>query len=103
MLRIGDVRMAFTDRRGDVSLPPSEVGRLGGAGAAETVARMNALVGPMIGQGCYEVRAGLAGLLRRAGIGDVRHDGRCTFEAPELYSYRGEGRDTARLSKEACL
>ncbi|NUR84176.1 MAG: polyphenol oxidase family protein, partial [Nonomuraea sp.] len=81
-------------------------------------ARMVALVGPGACGRCYEVpdelrarvaaavpetysttswdtpaldlRAGIEAQLRAAGVGDVRHDGRCTIESAELYSHRRE-------------
>jgi YfiH family protein len=80
---------------------------------------MQAVIGPAICGGCYEVpeamrasvraavpqascqtRAGTAGLdiaagvraqLAAAGVGSVRGDGRCTSESAELYSYRRDG------------
>jgi polyphenol oxidase len=88
--------------------------------AGASPGRMQALIGPAICGGCYEVpeamrasvsaavpeascltRAGTAGLdiaagvraqLAAAGVGSVRSDGRCTFESAELYSYRRDGR-----------
>jgi polyphenol oxidase len=87
--------------------------------------RMTALVGPTACGRCYEVpaemreevaavlpetwsttrqgtpaldvRAGVAAQLAAAGVADVRHDGRCTIESPELYSYRRE-RTTGRFA-----
>ncbi|GAA3229140.1 polyphenol oxidase family protein [Nonomuraea helvata] len=81
--------------------------------------RMTALIGPAACVLCYEVsveirevtaaavpeawgttrrgtpgvdlRAAVAGQLSRSGVGDVRHDGRCTVESADLYSYRREG------------
>ncbi|MFD6952669.1 laccase [Nocardiopsis sp. TSRI0078] len=78
--------------------------------------RTTVLLGPAICGGCYEVpprvrdetardtpeaacttRKGTAGVdmraavtaqLRRAGVTDVRADGRCTLESPELFSHR---------------
>lgn len=92
--------------------------------------RMSAITGPAICGGCYEVpaamqeevasvapeawcrtrsgapgldlRAGVADQLRRAGIGDVRNDARCTRESPGLYSYRRDGR-SGRLAGYAWL
>ncbi|WP_283137002.1 peptidoglycan editing factor PgeF [Rhizohabitans arisaemae] len=88
-------------------------------------ARMVAVVGPAICGGCYEVsaqvrdevcavvpeawattrsgtpsvdvRSGIAAQLARAGVGEIRHDDRCTAESPELYSYRRDG-DTGRFA-----
>lgn len=79
-----------------------------------------AVLGPAICGGCYEVpphlaqevtnstpeggcrtlkgttgvdiRAAVTAQLRRAGVGTVLHDERCTQEEPELYSYRRDGR-----------
>jgi polyphenol oxidase len=81
--------------------------------------RMHALIGPAICGGCYavpeemraavsasvpaaycttsagtpglDIGAGVEAQLAAAGVGSVRRDGRCTKEAPELFSYRGEG------------
>ncbi|MEU7829497.1 polyphenol oxidase family protein [Nonomuraea sp. NPDC049129] len=82
-------------------------------------ASMTAVVGPTICRRCYEVplqmrdemaalvpctsavsrhgtpsidlRSGIEGQLRAAGISDVRHDRRCNAESPELFSHRREG------------
>jgi YfiH family protein len=90
------------------------------AGAGADPARMHALIGPAICGGCYEVpaelrdrvaaavpetacatrrgrpgldlRAGITAELARAGITRVAHDGRCTAESPDLYSFRRDGR-----------
>lgn len=87
--------------------------------------RMSALVGPAACGSCYEVseelrakvaatlpetwattrqgtpaldiRAGIAAQLAAEGVTDVRHDDRCTIEAPELFSYRRE-RTTGRFA-----
>lgn len=81
--------------------------------------RVTALVGPAVCGLCYEVparlreetaaaapgawattrrgtpsvdlRAAIEVQLRSAGVSDVRHDRRCTYESPELFSYRREG------------
>lgn len=81
---------------------------------------MVALVGPSACGGCYElsdevreeftavlpeawsatregkpsvdIRAGIAAQLAAAGVGDVRHDDRCTIESAELYSHRRDRR-----------
>lgn len=81
--------------------------------------RITAFIGPSICARCYEVsdlvhaevamtaphacsatprgtpsldiRALVVSQLRRAGVTHVRHDWRCTYETPELYSYRREG------------
>lgn len=83
-------------------------------------ARMVALVGPGACGRCYEVpaelrervagrvpetwsrtswntpaldlRAGIDAQLHAAGVGEVRHDARCTIESAELYSHRREQR-----------
>ncbi|MDN3351489.1 peptidoglycan editing factor PgeF [Actinomadura sp. DC4] len=88
-------------------------------------ARMTALVGPSACGLCYEVsaelrdevaaglpetwsttrqgtpaldvRAGVAAQLTAEGVTGVRHDGRCTIETPELYSYRRD-RETGRFA-----
>ncbi|WP_370020218.1 peptidoglycan editing factor PgeF [Planotetraspora sp. GP83] len=44
------------------------------------------------GTPALDIRAGIAAQLRRAGVTDIRHDGRCTIESPDLYSYRREQR-----------
>ncbi|MBP2705833.1 peptidoglycan editing factor PgeF [Microbispora sp. RL4-1S] len=44
------------------------------------------------GTPALDIRAGIAAQLVRAGVTDVRHDGRCTIETADLYSYRREGR-----------
>jgi polyphenol oxidase len=44
------------------------------------------------GTPALDIRAGIEGQLRRAGVADVRHDDRCTIETPDLYSYRREQR-----------
>ncbi|MFG2006133.1 peptidoglycan editing factor PgeF [Spirillospora sp. NPDC048911] len=81
--------------------------------------RMTTLVGPTVCELCYEVsprlreetaavapgawattmqgapsvnlRFAIETQLRSAGVSDVRHDRRCTFESPELFSFRREG------------
>ncbi|WP_035798756.1 peptidoglycan editing factor PgeF [Kitasatospora mediocidica] len=83
-------------------------------------ARMTALVGPMACGHCYEVpeamraeasatlpalwsttrqgtpaldiRAAITAQLTTAGIGEIRHDPRCTIEDPELFSHRRDQR-----------
>lgn len=90
------------------------------AGAGADPARMRAVIGPAICGQCYEVpaqlrariaaavpaagcvtrkaspgidiRSGVAAQLASAGVRAVRRDPRCTAEAPELYSYRRDGR-----------
>lgn len=37
-----------------------------------------------------DLRAGIEAQLRAAGVGDVRHDARCTIEEQDLYSHRRE-------------
>ncbi|MFC0556641.1 peptidoglycan editing factor PgeF [Planotetraspora thailandica] len=44
------------------------------------------------GTPALDLRAGIEAQLHRAGVSDVRHDGRCTIETADLYSYRREGR-----------
>ncbi|MCT9935366.1 peptidoglycan editing factor PgeF [Planotetraspora sp. A-T 1434] len=44
------------------------------------------------GTPALDIRAGIAAQLRRAGVADIRHDGRCTIETPDLFSYRREQR-----------
>lgn len=89
------------------------------AGRGGDPGRMVALVGPAACGRCYEVpaemreevaavvpeawattsrgtpsvdlRAAISAQLSRAGVGDVRHDARCTIESGDLYSYRREG------------
>jgi purine-nucleoside/S-methyl-5'-thioadenosine phosphorylase / adenosine deaminase len=39
-----------------------------------------------------DLRAGLAEVLRAAGVGQVVHDPRCTVEDPRLFSHRRDGR-----------
>ncbi|WP_425489480.1 peptidoglycan editing factor PgeF [Nonomuraea typhae] len=88
------------------------------AGKGAEPARMIALVGPGACGRCYEVpedlraqvvaavpqaystttwgtpaldlRAGIEAQLRAAGVGEVRHDDRCTIESEELFSHRRE-------------
>jgi copper oxidase (laccase) domain-containing protein len=82
-------------------------------------ARMSALIGPCACGLCYEVsaelrdqvsaglpeswsttrrgtpaldlRAGITAQLAAEGVTEIHHDGRCTIETPELYSYRRDG------------
>ncbi|WP_424537013.1 peptidoglycan editing factor PgeF [Sphaerisporangium viridialbum] len=42
------------------------------------------------GTPALDLRAGIAAQLARAGVTDVRHDGRCTIETAGLYSHRRE-------------
>ncbi|GAA3149441.1 peptidoglycan editing factor PgeF [Planomonospora alba] len=49
------------------------------------------------GTPAVDVRAGIAAQLARAGVGDVRHDARCTIESPELFSHRRR-RPTGRFA-----
>ncbi|GAA3445702.1 peptidoglycan editing factor PgeF [Planomonospora venezuelensis] len=102
---------------------PALVAAMAGRGASP--ARMVALVGPAACGLCYEVpagmraevaeavpeawattrsgtpavdlRAGIAAQLARVGVGDVRHDARCTIESPELFSHRRQ-RPTGRFA-----
>jgi YfiH family protein len=89
------------------------------------VGRVEALLGPAVCGKCYEVpaelqadvearlpgtacrtsagtpgldlRAGLWGQLAEAGVARIGVDPRCTFESPELYSYRRDGK-TGRIA-----
>jgi YfiH family protein len=110
---------AHSGRAGTASgVVPALVEAMAAAGADPS--RMVALVGPNACGLCYEVsaelrdevaaavpaawsvtrqdtpaldiRAAVAAQLASAGVADVRHDDRCTMEAPELYSYRRDGR-----------
>jgi copper oxidase (laccase) domain-containing protein len=93
------------------------IGAMTAAGARPD--RMVAMIGPSICGGCYEVpepmrarisagvpaaycwtRAGSPGLdiaagvraqLAGAGVAAIGHDGRCTSESAELFSYRRDG------------
>jgi polyphenol oxidase len=109
---------AHAGREGMASgVVPALIQAMTAAGASP--GRMQAVTGPSICGGCYEVpeamrasvsaivpqascrtRAGTAGLdiaagvraqLTAAGVGSVRSDGRCTSESAELYSYRRDG------------
>lgn len=88
-------------------------------------ARMSALIGPCACGLCYEVsaelrdevsadlpeswsttrrgtpaldlRAGITAQLAAEGVTEIHHDGRCTIETPELYSYRRD-RTTGRFA-----
>jgi YfiH family protein len=88
-------------------------------------ARMSALIGPCACGLCYEVsaelrdrvsaglpeswsttrrgtpaldlRAGITAQLTAEGVTEIHHDGRCTIETPELYSYRRD-RTTGRFA-----
>ncbi|MFI6322244.1 polyphenol oxidase family protein [Nonomuraea sp. NPDC050556] len=42
------------------------------------------------GTPALDLRAGIEAQLRGAGVGDVRHDARCTIEEEDLYSHRRE-------------
>jgi YfiH family protein len=120
----GLVGAAHSGRAGTaLGVVPALVRAMAGRGADP--ARMTALIGPNACGLCYEVsaelrdevaavlpearsttrqgtpaldvRAGIAAQLAAEGVEDVRHDGRCTMEAPELYSYRRE-RTTGRFA-----
>jgi YfiH family protein len=101
-------------RRGVVPAALAQMARLGARPADVT-----ALLGPAVCGACYEVpaamqaevarvapaaaarsrrgtaaldlRAGLADVLRGAGVGQVVHDPRCTVEDPVLFSHRRDG------------
>jgi YfiH family protein len=111
----GLVGAAHSGRAGTAAgVVPALVGAMAGEGADP--GRMIALIGPSACGLCYEVsaelrddvaavlpeafsttrqgtpaldvRAGIVAQLERAGVGDIRHDDRCTIEDPDLYSYR---------------
>lgn len=111
----GYVGAAHSGRAGTAAgVVPALVAAMAERGADP--ARMTALIGPCACGSCYEVsaqirdevaalvpeayavtrrgtpaldiRAGVEAQLKRAGVADIRHDGRCTLESPELYSYR---------------
>ncbi|MEV6980336.1 peptidoglycan editing factor PgeF [Sphaerisporangium sp. NPDC051017] len=42
------------------------------------------------GAPALDLRAGISAQLARAGVGDVRHDARCTIETADLFSHRRE-------------
>jgi polyphenol oxidase len=115
----GLVGAAHAGRAGmEAGVVPVLIRAMAAAGAAPS--RMRALIGPAVCGGCYEVpeglrarvsaavpqahcvtrrglpgldiTAGIAAQLAAAGIPDVRHDGRCTAESPELYSHRRDRR-----------
>lgn len=115
----GVVGGAHSGRPGtEAGVVPALVEAMAARGAEP--ARMVAMIGPSACGLCYEVpadlrdrvagrvpetwsvtragtpaldlRAGIAAQLARAGVPDVRHDGRCTIETPGLYSYRREHR-----------
>ncbi|AWE42591.1 MULTISPECIES: polyphenol oxidase family protein [unclassified Actinobaculum] len=44
-----------------------------------------------------DIPAGLHAQLARAGVPEIRHDRRCTFEAPSLFSHRRDGGVTGRF------
>ena len=118
----GVVGAAHSGRVGTVlGVVPALVAAMTAHGARDLVA----LVGPMACGRCYEVpaamreevaaavpgsasttrwgtpaldlRAGITGQLRRAGVTDIRHDARCTIEDPALFSHRRE-RPTGRFA-----
>lgn len=115
----GIVGGAHSGRPGtEAGVVPALVAAMAARGAEPS--RMVAAIGPAVCGLCYEVpaelrdrvaaripeawavtrqgtpaldlRAGIVAQLRRAGVGDVRHDARCTIETPDLYSYRRERR-----------
>nr|WP_203879212.1 peptidoglycan editing factor PgeF [Planobispora takensis] len=49
------------------------------------------------GTPAVDLRAAITAQLARAGVGDVRHDARCTIESPELFSHRRQ-RPTGRFA-----
>ena len=111
----GLVGAAHSGRAGTtLGVVPALVRAMAGRGADP--ARMTALIGPAACGLCYEVsaelrdqvsaglpesrsttrrgtpaldlRAGITAQLTAGGVTDIRHDDRCTIEAPGLYSYR---------------
>ena len=115
----GVVGAAHSGRPGTAAgVVPALVARMREHGADP--ARMAAAIGPAACGGCYEVpaamrdevaarvpeayatttagtpgldiRAGIVGQLKAAGLADIRVDPRCTLESPELFSYRRDGR-----------
>jgi copper oxidase (laccase) domain-containing protein len=50
-----------------------------------------AAVRTRVGTPGLDLRAGVEGILRRAGIPEVVQDARCTVEDPDLFSYRRDG------------
>ncbi|WP_449064742.1 peptidoglycan editing factor PgeF [Planomonospora algeriensis] len=120
----GIVGAAHSGRPGTMAgVVPALVAAMAERGAEP--ARMTALIGPSACGLCYEVpaamrdevaaavpearattrrgtpavdvRAGIAAQLAGAGVGDVRHDARCTIESPELFSHRRR-RPTGRFA-----
>jgi polyphenol oxidase len=121
----GVVAAVHSGRRGLAArITPRAVAAAVDAGAR--VDRLTAWVGPAICGRCYEVGedvaadvvavepaaaartswgttaldlpAAVAAQLRRAGVTDIRTDGRCTLEEPSLYSYRRDGRTGRQAS-----
>jgi polyphenol oxidase len=113
------VGVAHAGREGLVAgVVPALVSAMTGAGASQ--GRMRAVIGPAICGRCYEVpaelqarvgavvpaatcetaagscgldiTAGVAAQLAAAGVDVIGTDGRCTMQAPDLYSYRRDGR-----------
>jgi hypothetical protein len=120
----GLVGAAHSGRAGtSLGVVPALVRAMAGRGADP--ARMSAVIGPCACGLCYEVsaelrdevaaglpeswsstrrdtpaldlRAGITAQLAAEGVTDVRHDHRCTIEAPELFSYRRD-RTTGRFA-----
>ena len=120
----GLVGAAHSGRAGtSLGVVPALVRAMAGRGADP--ARMSAVIGPCACGLCYEVsaelrdevaaglpeswsstrrdtpaldlRAGITAQLAAEGVTDVRHDDRCTIEAPELFSYRRD-RTTGRFA-----
>jgi polyphenol oxidase len=121
----GVVAAVHSGRRGLAArITPRAVAAAVDAGAR--VDRLTAWVGPAICGRCYEVGedvaadvvavepaaaartswgttaldlpAAVTAQLRRAGVTDIRTDGRCTLEEPSLYSYRRDGRTGRQAS-----
>jgi hypothetical protein len=120
----GLIGAAHAGRAGmEAGVVPALIRAMTGAGA--DTARMRALIGPAVCGGCYDVpeelrarvaaavpeaycvtrsgrpgldiTAGIAAQLAAAGIQSVERDGRCTAEAPDLYSHRRD-RSTGRFA-----
>jgi polyphenol oxidase len=121
----GVVAAVHSGRRGLAArITPRAVAAAVDAGARAD--RLTAWVGPAICGRCYEVGedvaadvvavepaaaartswgttaldlpAAVTAQLRRAGVTDIRTDGRCTLEEPSLYSYRRDGRTGRQAS-----
>jgi purine-nucleoside/S-methyl-5'-thioadenosine phosphorylase / adenosine deaminase len=114
----GMIGAAHSGRLGTAAgVVPALVRAMTAAGASPS--RMHGLVGPAVCGGCYcvpaglqarvaeavpqtrcvtrtgapgiDIRAGIAAQLAELGVRQVRHDGRCTAETPDLCSHRRDG------------